>query len=557
MFGLRRKHSSPHPDSLQVMLPVDLLTAHSIQVKSIQRLAGVPESHWKSLYLDALLAYAGYVQLLPASESHHHPGPGGLLTHTLEAVTHALRIRRGHLLPQGADTEEITAKQDLWSYAVFSSTLLHDIGKPLMDQIVTLYDLGGQELGQWDALSPMLVGSWYRIRFRQQRTYRLHERAALLLSRLTLPTPALSWLASDQKVMAAWLAAVSGDYEEAGILGEISQQADSLSVAGNLGSPVVTATMPGARTPLHERLVTGLRYLLKEGKIPLNRDGAAAWFDGERLWLVSKRGIDALREHLTQEGHSGIPTRNDRIFDELQQHGITLANGERSIWKATVSGDGWSHTLTFLCFPVSRLWPDAHTRPDPFQGTITPVSEDGAAETEDENETSLPLVTTRKHSEPVSPLRASEVVDGDHESLTFEQTDECEDASPPDEDDSAGSADAGKAFLDWLLAGLREERFELNSATARIHRVEEGLLLVSPGIFKDFDKAQWQHAQKRFQKLKLHHKTSQGTNIYTYQVVGKRNKSYIKGFLIELPDAQFEGIALPLPNPHLSLIEGV
>ena len=82
-------------------------------------------------------------------------------------------------------------------------------------------------------------------------------------------------------------------------------------------------------------------------------------------------------------------------------------------------------------------------------------------------------------------------------------------------------------------------------------------MLVSPGIFKDLDKENWQHVQKRFQKLKLHRKTPQGTNIYTYQVTGKRNKSRIKGFLIEEPDAVFEGISLPSPNPHLALAEAL
>jgi len=281
MFGIRRKHNPPHPDCLQVLLPLDLLGQRSSQIKTIQQLAGVPKAHWRTLYMDALLAFAGYVQQLPASEAHHHPGAGGLLDHTLEVVTHALRIRRGHLLPHGADAEEITTKKDVWTYAVFSSALLHDVGKPLMDQVVTLYDKQGQELGYWDALTtPMISDGWYRIRYRKNRQYRLHERTALLLSRLILPAPALNWLASDRAVLAAWMATVSGIYEEAGVIGEISQQADGLSVAESLGAVDTTAQLPGARIPLHERLLTGLRFLLKENQIPLNRNGAAAWFDG-------------------------------------------------------------------------------------------------------------------------------------------------------------------------------------------------------------------------------------------------------------------------------------
>ena len=103
---------------------------------------------------------------------------------------------------------------------------------------------------------------------------------------------------------------------------------------------------------------------------------ATAWFDGKHLWLVSKRGIDTLREHLIQEGHSGIPTRNDRIFDELQQNNALIPNQDRSIWKVNVSDDDWSHTLTCLCFAAEKLWPDPSSRPDVFKGSVTPVCSD-------------------------------------------------------------------------------------------------------------------------------------------------------------------------------------
>jgi len=576
----RRKSAPPYTDCLPVLLPLDLIGQRSKQVKTIQQLAGVPKAHWKTLYLDALLAFAGYVQQLPASEAHHHPGAGGLLDHSLEVVIHALRIRRGHLLPQGADAEEITAKKDLWTYAIFSSALLHDVGKPLMDQTITLYDKGGHDLGTWDALTAPIGGDgWYRIRYRKDRQYRLHERAALLLSRLVLPAPALTWLGSDRTVLAIWLAAISGDYEDAGIVGEIIQQADSQSVAKNLGALGTTAQLRGARIPLHERLLTGLRYLLKENQIPLNRNGAAAWFDGEQLWLVSKRGIDALREHLIQEGHAGIPTRNDRIFDELQQNNVLIPNGDRSIWKVAVSNEDWSHTLTCLCFPAAKLWPDPNSRPEVFGGQVTPV--DGSTEPDTETviqtpskersassmpvtqDTSTPKAETalqptpdaQPSFDPVAFFSTSQADEQPPETTTTENSPISETAShePQVEEDE----DPGKRFHAWIHDGLLKDKFETNSVHARIHRVAEGLLLVSPGIFKDFDRENWQHVQKRFQKLKLHRKTPQGTNIYTYQVTGKRNKSRIKGFLIEEPDAVFEGISLPSPNPHLALAEAL
>lgn len=573
MFGIRRRQNPPRPDCLQVRLPLDLLGQRAKQVKTIQQLAGVPQAHWRTLYMDALLAFAGYVQQLPASEAHHHPGAGGLLDHTLEVVTHALRIRRGHLLPHGADAEEITAKKDVWTYAVFSSALLHDVGKPLMDQVVTLYDKQGRELGHWDALTtPMISDGWYRIRYRKDRQYRLHERTALLLSRLILPVPALNWLTSDRSVLAAWMATVSGNYEDAGVIGEISQQADGLSVAESLGAADTTTQLPGARIPLHERLLTGLRFLLKENQIPLNRNGAAAWFDGEHLWLVSKRGIDALREHLTQEGHAGIPTRNDRIFDELQQNGVLVPNGDRSIWKATVSGDGWSHTLTCLCFAASRIWPDPNSRPEIFSGTVTPAETGAVIESveseEPKNSESRTSATTAAQPnnetenatttrfDPVVFFSGTQTETSSSEIVHVVSKDRSSEPNPSAlVEELSDDEDPGKLFRNWLHGGLLKNKFETNSVNARIHRVEEGLLLVSPGIFKDFDRENWQKTQKRFQKLKLHRKTTQGTNIYTYQVTGKRSRSRIKGFLIEEPETAFEGVTFPPPNPYLKLAE--
>lgn len=547
MFWHRKSSLSPSPDYLPVLSGNVLLDQHCEQVRTIRGLCSVPDAHWQAFYLAPLHGFAAYVQQLPASESHHHSGAGGLLTHTLEVIAHGLRLRKGHLLPQGADAEALCEKQDLWSYAIFSATLLHDVAKPLTDQIITLYSHDGSD-HPWQGLVPMPEGGWYRTRFRARKHYRLHEAASPLLASTILPSCALAWLCADHTVMSPWLAYISGRLEEAGILGEICQQADALSVANNLGASNA-APLAATRTSLHEKLLTALRYLIKEGKIPINRSGAAAWFDGETLWLVSKRGIDAIREHLISEGHSGIPSRNDRIFDELQQHGITLSNGDKSIRKATVTGDGWSHTLTFLCIPASRLWPEQHTRPEAFAGAITPEQSgamNGGEESGSSPDSVTDVIEAPSSSPTTLPPQLSELESTHTEVVSFTKTD-----SMVDEEE----ADPGQLFLHWLIKGLQDSRFELNSAAARIHRVSEGLLLVSPGIFKDYGGGEWQHAQKRFQKLKLHRKTSAGTNIYTYQVTGGRNRSRVKGFLIELPCEQLGGIVLPDANPHLSLLE--
>jgi hypothetical protein len=84
-------------------------------------------------------------------------------------------------------------------------------------------------------------------------------------------------------------------------------------------------------------------------------------------------------------------------------------------------------------------------------------------------------------------------------------------------------------------------------------------LLVSPGIFRDCaaaTQAPWANVQKRFQKLRLHRKTPEGLNIWTYTVVGERRTRELKGIVLEdLEKALGPGVTLPPPNIHLVLVE--
>jgi integrating conjugative element relaxase (TIGR03760 family) len=598
--------------------PAELLQQpHRQQIlHQIAGMTALPPEHYRSLVLAAIERYAAFVQRLPASEAHHHAGLGGMLDHGLEVTLQALLIRRGKLLPVGAEPERIGTVHDLWTYAVFTAAVLHDIGKPAVDQEVVLYDGHGRALGPWDPwcgpMSQLPGCRGYAIRFRRGRRHRFHERASPLLAHHIVPARGLAWLSSDQDVFGSWLATISGDMDAAGPLGEIIQQADGLSVARNLGAGDAVRAVPGRSKALWERLLTGLRYLVLEGELPLNRNGAAGWLVEDDLWLVSKRAIDALRAHLGAEGHSGIPSKNDRIYDTLQEHGVLEACGDRAIWRATVAGDGWSHDLTLIRIRAHRIWPQAEDRPEPFAGSVTPIQDAGAssvagmqdsAETSERRAVAGPgLTSARSLPEPAAPpgdrrpgpAGASDaysdlpmptlapVDDEDQatfpvEPVTTDSGSPAPDPAPHGQSDAQvtrlppgaaqdsdarvaadPAADPGRRVLAWLKSEAMQRRLVLNSAQARVHVVAEGVLLVSPAVFKDFadrfpDAGSWEHIQKRFMKLRLHQKLPDGTNVHRYRVTGERRQSVIKGILIPEVSAVFgSDVAWPSPNPHLT-----
>ncbi len=453
--------------------------------------------------------------------------------------------------------------------------LLHDIGKPAVDQKVELFDKHNGSLGPWDPWAGPMEAYAYEARFVRNRNYRLHQRAAPLLTRLIIPVEGLCWLTGEREVLTAWLNVISGIPDDAGPFGQIVEEADRLSTAADLTGGVARQASTARVRPLHERLVTGLRYLIDSQQLPLNRPGAAGWLVGEELWLVVKTALDALRAHLLQEGQSGVPSDNRRLMDELQQQGALIPNDDRAVWSARITLGEWQQELTLLRFPALRLWPDPATRPEPCHGTIVPLA-DGQAHnasapssrgvTNDSPSRAVPLPRPPATPElPAGPLQTAEPVaatTGPGEA--HRQTTPTPTASLAERVTEApalaGPVDLGQAFLAWLKAGLATGDLSINTVHARVHRVREGVLLVSPGIFRDYAnavQAPWASIQKRFQKLKVHRKTPEGYNIWTYSVIGERRIRALKGILIDAPERVFgPGLTLGPPNPHVVLVQG-
>ena len=545
---------SQPPKTLPILSAEELLRPRCKSVNRIEELVGTTARHFEKFYLAAMKRYARFVQQLPASESHHHAYAGGMLDHGLEVIIAALKHRQGYLLPPGASPEDIVHRHDLWTYAVFTAALAHDVAKPATDQIVTLFDADGRRSWCWNPWSGDLpddpAAHWYRTEFVRNRQYRLHEKASLLFAQRLLDVEGLTWLAGDWEAFSAWLGCVSGDSLQSGVLGEIIGQADGRSVARHLGAePGQRApAAAGKAIPLQEKLVTALRFLIEERELPLNRNAAAGWRVGEELWLVSKRTIDALRLHLVRTGHAGLPTQNDRLYDVLQEHGVLVPCGDRAIWRAEVAGDNWAHELTLIRIPLARIWTDLDSWPDPFGGRILPRDAGQGAMAAIE-------VSALSIEHPQDTVSAGD--DTGVASLTETQPpveDKPQVLHPPAK--APKPADAEDGLIAWIRHGLIERSIDYNQPHARIHVVAEGVLLVSPGLSQDYAQAhpqeRWETVQKRFFKLAVHQRTANGTNVHTYQVVGENRSARVKGVLIPAVDRLFTALE-PKPNPHLRL----
>ncbi|MGE8384865.1 MAG: MobH family relaxase, partial [Pseudomonas putida] len=351
-------------------LSAESLLAASHRKRLLERIwqyTALSPLQFEQLYLEPIRRYATYVQQLPASESHHHAYPGGMLDHGLELVACSLKLRQSYLLPSGAAPEDQAAQADAWSAAIAYGALLHDVGKIAVDLQVEY-----QNGGRWHPWHGPL-NQPYRFRYHPGRDYQLHGVAAGLLYTQILRPGLLDWLSSYPALWGQLLFLLADHYELAGTLGELVLQADRVSTAQNIGANP-TKALQAPKHSLQHHLLTGLRYLVKN-EFKLNQPGAAGWLTAEHLWLVSKTATDKLRAHLLAQSVDGIPSSNIALFDELQSHGLVDATPEgKAVWSATVAEDGWQHRFTFLRLQPSLIWADA-LRPDCFNGTVEPMTD--------------------------------------------------------------------------------------------------------------------------------------------------------------------------------------
>ncbi|MDR6231223.1 integrating conjugative element relaxase (TIGR03760 family) [Pseudomonas sp. SORGH_AS199] len=336
-------------------------------IENIWQRTSLSREQFASLYRDPLGRYADLVQQLPASENHHHAYPEGLLDHGLEIVAYALKIRQNYLLPIGAPPESQAAQAEAWSAAVAYGALLHDLGKIAVDIEVVLED--GKPWHPWHGR----IEQPYRFRYVKGRDYQLHGAASALVYFQVLPPHVLDWLSEYRELWSSLIFVLAGQYQHAGVLGEMIVQADQASVAQELGANPQRA-MEAPKNTIQRQLAKGLRTLVIE-KFKLNQpDGSSdGWLTQDALWLVSKPASDQLRALMLSQGVEGMPTSNAPFFNLIQDQAIIQVNAQdKAIWKATIdTGHGWKNTFTLLKVSPTLIWPDPADRPAPFTGTFT------------------------------------------------------------------------------------------------------------------------------------------------------------------------------------------
>lgn len=559
---------------------------------------------FSSLYQKPIEHYAEMVQLLPASEAHHHSHLGGMLDHGLEVLSFAAKLRQSYVLPPNAAPEEQSRQRDAWTAAIIYQALVHDIGKIIVDIEIQLKN--GARWFAWHGIPPQP----YKFKYIKGRDYELHPVLGSYLANYLIPQEAFDWLAQYPEAFSSLMYAMAGHSDKAGLLSEIVQKADQNSVTLAIGGDITKLTQHPV-TSFAKQLILALRHLLQHKlKINTPKGPADGWYTNDGLWLMSKSTADQIRAYLLEQGIP-VPSDNPKLFSEMQSLNIVESTPDNTaIWHCRIKADsGWCPPKPFTLLKIKPeiIWDHVNDRPEFFAGEVyvetkatdsdskeictteSTISEQNLlSSTEPTKETADNLIQNEIQSVPETKVKDNAdmadfvlgLFDGSVQASSFE--DEAQNMKSNKEGSEKSleiksteektlatqkpNTISGKAFIDWLKLGISTKKLAINVKNAKLHIVKGHLFLVSPGIFQDyynslnisFTKKDIENLQYAFQDLKLHKKyhlpNKDSQNFWKCSVAGPRKSSKLVGYLIKDTE-YFFGNQILIDNLHLTLIE--
>ncbi len=339
------------------------------------------EETWPIDGLPFIHAYIEFVQRLPASESHHHAGDGGLIRHTLEVAYYALLAAKSSSWPPQASTEDKNSKSAVWLYGIFIAAMLHDVGKTRSNYKIMLYPEADSLSGfEWisDTGTMTEAGArYYTVGFHEKAApHEFHGRIAWMYFLKLVPAHTRSWMARlDPSLVDILREYLTTDYDKKRKdipFHKLISQADSQSTQNDLKHGSRKRFKSAVRPAFIEILMQAARsivldlhyYGLNEARA---YSGGSVFRKGPYIFFTSQTLLDALYKYVLETDSSyKMPEDSNRVLDTFREYDVNEANPHKPdqniIWIRYLlkkeDGSKKHNLLSTICFKTAILYPD-------------------------------------------------------------------------------------------------------------------------------------------------------------------------------------------------------
>jgi conjugal transfer pilus assembly protein TraI len=330
----------PFMKGLPVVPPENLLETQCELIERITNTAIATPKIIDCYYLPAVRRFAAYAHLLPASQSHHHRGAGGLLRHSIEVGLWALQSADKVLLESAKSPSQRREMEPRWQLAVFLASLCHDAGKPVTDMVVTNKDRTAiwkpikEDLFTWASKNHVRA---YFLDWREGRA-RQHTALSNLIGDRIIGAETLDWIEEGGTDLIVWLMeSLTSHPGPTNPIYDLVIKADQASVERDLKTLGVAMAGYDLGVPVERHLTDIMRRFIKEGLWLVNEPGARIWNIAGNVYLIWPAAGEEIAKQVREDGIPGIPRTPDGILDMLLERQIAFVREDAApgelFWK--------------------------------------------------------------------------------------------------------------------------------------------------------------------------------------------------------------------------------
>ncbi|MCG7871024.1 MAG: TraI domain-containing protein [Candidatus Thiodiazotropha lotti] len=331
----------PYHPGLPAVTPEQIVQSQRELIDRLRNAVSVSNTDFERTYLSAIWSYAAFVHLLPASESHHHRGTGGLFRHGLEAALYGAQHADRLMFVMDEPPSRRRVLEPIWRFAAVLAALNHDIGKPLSD--VAVQDQSGElswnpfahSLHQWAELNAI---DYYHIRFRPGR-HQDHEMVGMLALEQVIGSNVKQYLVEAGPKLMRWMIAAIANAqgtESINPFRDLVIRADRDSVERDLRiNGAMQSNMPSVGIAAERFVLDAMRRLIRNKSWRVNQKGARVWVIDGNLYVAWNAARDIVRV-IAEDNTPGVPRDPDSIADMLIERELAVAressHGLRRYW---------------------------------------------------------------------------------------------------------------------------------------------------------------------------------------------------------------------------------
>lgn len=314
---------------LSVMKAEEMLSHVKIKnfLSQIEKNVFLSHEQFKSTYIALVKNFAEYTQAIPSIEGGEL---GSLFAEGLHRALFAIQAL--------SKSEE--EYDPLFQYAVFTSALLVDLRKLLVNHRVFISNEKGEFISEWSPFKGSIISlgaEFYKIRFYQRPIEQISPYVSLLLAQKMMPEAGFLWITSDLRILNLWLAALSGDEEGSGGLAhylKLAKERLEQMKKANFILPIEVTTPE--QTEMGENFWSWFKNILSEGDANFANSGiynveGFIFFDANKLFQAfdNANWRNAMEQFLllgiAQSVQNFNPKQPERLFIYIKQDEITPA----------------------------------------------------------------------------------------------------------------------------------------------------------------------------------------------------------------------------------------